>query len=162
MSYAGRLARLRVRLSGGHMLADSSVSVGRVWPWGGISMHAWLRALRRFESTVSCMPWRVRFPFSSSAWKALESCSSCVPCTQLDMIPGPKVCLWYKRLCLVHCLCSYPCPTYLRCPPPFGVAAFLPSFLNLHPAGLSLAFHCLLTFLPSSVTDPRLHGSLCL
>jgi hypothetical protein len=102
------------------------------------------------------MPWRVIFPSSSSAWKALESCSSCVPCTQLDMIRGPKVCLWYKRLCLVHCLCRYPCPNCLRCPPPFGVAAFLPFFLNLHPAGLPLAFHCLLTFLPSSVTDPRL------
>jgi hypothetical protein len=118
-------------------------------------MHAWLRALRRIESTVPCLPWRVIFPSSSSAWKALESCSSCVPCTQLDMIHGPKVCLWYKRLCLVHCLCSYPCPNCPRCPPPFGVAAFLPSFLNLHPAGLPLAFHCLPTFLPSSVTDPR-------
>jgi hypothetical protein len=117
-------------------------------------MPAWLR---RIESTVPCMPWRVIFPSSSSAWKALESCSSCVPCTQLDMIRGPKVCLWYKRLCLVHCLCRYPCPNCLRCPPPFGVAAFLPFFLNLHPAGLPLAFHCLLTFLPSSVTDPRLH-----
>jgi hypothetical protein len=77
------------------------------------------------------MPWRVIFPSSSSAWKALESCSRCVPCTQLDMIRGPKVCLWYKRLCLVHCLCRYPCPNCLRCPPPFGVAAFLLSFLNL-------------------------------
>jgi hypothetical protein len=80
------------------MLADSSVSVGRAWPWGWIPMHAWLRALRRIESTVPCMSWRVIFPSSSSAWKALESCSSCVLCTQLDMIRGPKVCLWYKRL----------------------------------------------------------------
>jgi hypothetical protein len=54
-----------------------------------------------------------------------------------------------------------PCPNCLRCPPPFGVAAFLPSFLNLHPAGLPLAFHCLLTFLPFSVTDPRLQGTGC-
>jgi hypothetical protein len=111
---------------------------------------------------VPCMPWRVIFPSSSSAWKALESCSSCVPCTQLDMIRGLKVCLWYKRLCLVHCLSRYPCPNCLRCPPPFGVAAFLPFFLNLHPAGLPLAFHCLLTFLPSSVTDPRLQAGMSL
>jgi hypothetical protein len=30
MSYAGRLARLRVRLSGGRMLTDSAGSEGRV------------------------------------------------------------------------------------------------------------------------------------
>jgi hypothetical protein len=82
-----------------------------------------------------------------SAWKALESCLCCVPCTQLDMMCGPKVCPGYKRLCLVHCFCSYPCPNCLKCPPPCGVAAFIPSFLNLHPAGLPLAFHCLLTVL---------------
>jgi hypothetical protein len=33
MSYAARLARSRVSLSGGRMLADSSVSVGCAWPW---------------------------------------------------------------------------------------------------------------------------------
>jgi hypothetical protein len=120
-------------------------------------MHARLSALRWIKSTVPCMPWREIFPSSSSAWKALESCSSRVPCTQLDLICGPKVCPGYKRLCVGHCLGSYSCPNCLRCPPPFGVAAFSPSFLNLHPAGLPVAFHCLLTFLPFSVTDLPLH-----
>jgi hypothetical protein len=139
MRYAGRLTRSRVRLSGGRSLADSSVSIGRVWPWGRIPMHAWLRAPRRIRSSVPCMPWRVISPSPSRAWKALESCSSCVPCSQLDMIRGPKVCPGYVRLCLLHCLCIHPCPKCLWCPPPFGVAAFLPIFLN--PAGLPEAFH---------------------
>jgi hypothetical protein len=106
-------------------------------------MHVWLRALRRLESTMPCIPWRVMFPSSSNVWKALESCSSCLSCTQLDMIRKPKVCPCDIR----HCLRIYPCPKCRRCPPPFVVAAFLPSFLILHRAGYPKAFHRLLTFL---------------
>jgi hypothetical protein len=80
------------------------------------------------------------------------------------MIHGPKVCPGYKRLNLVHGLCSYPCPNCLRCPP-VGVETFTPSFLNLHPAGLPLAFHCLPSFLrnrPSvaSLWDTLAYGLL--
>jgi hypothetical protein len=109
-------------------------------------------ALRRIESTVPCMPWRVIFPSSNSACKALKSCSSCVPCTQLDMIRGPTVCLWYKRLCLVQCLCRYPCPNLLKVPSTVwgcGILTFLPK-----PASCRFAFSLpLLTYLPSFLRD---------
>jgi hypothetical protein len=115
-------------------------------------MHAWLKALRRIESTVPCMPCRAIFPSSISAWKALESCSRCVPCTQLDMIPGSKVCPGYKRLCLVHCLCTYPCPKLPMVPSTVGgcgILTFLPK-----PASCRFAFSLpLLTYLPSFLCD---------
>jgi hypothetical protein len=62
------------------MLTDSSVSLGRVWPYG-LNPHAraaegaeadWEhRGLHALESDIQ--------PSSSSARKAFESCSSCVP-----------------------------------------------------------------------------------
>jgi hypothetical protein len=116
-------------------------------------MQAWLRVQRQIESTVPCMPWRVSSPLQvvhGRHWNL----------AQLDRIRGPKVCPGYKRLRLVHCLCSYPCPNCPRCPPPFRVAAFLPFFLNLHPAPASCRFAFslpLLSYLPSSLTDLWLH-----
>jgi hypothetical protein len=120
-------------------------------------MHVWLRALRRIESTMPCMPWRVIFPSSSSVWNALESCSSCVSCTQLDMLLRPKVCQGDIWRCLVHCLCICPCPKCPRYLPPrlrrgvhgCGILTFLP---KPAPCRLDKSLP-LLTYLTSSLQD---------
>jgi hypothetical protein len=111
-------------------------------------MHVWLR---RTENTVPCMPCRVVFPSSSNAWKELESCSSCVSCTQHDKVREQKVCpgniTYIIRPCPLHCPCFYPCPEFLSSSAALEVAPFLPSFLNLLQNWLALSLP-LLTYLP--------------
>jgi hypothetical protein len=118
------------------MLTDPLVSAGRAWPWGSIPMHVWLRALRRTNSTVPCMPVERCFPLQvvhGRNWNLAQVVSFIQLdinqyCAQTEGLP--RRCKPLPSASPLHL--SQSASKILKCPPPLGVQPSwgIPSFLR--------------------------------